>query len=162
MATTQENMSRNDILQLVCFNLADEEYALDIHNVQEVMRVGQITHVPQMPEYCLGVMNIRGDVTAVFDLRKIFKLSAKEFDEDTRILAVTIKDTMVGLVVDEVLENMKLDSSNIDPTPEVRMNIERECIRGLGEVEGRMIVIMDLLRIHEYILKSMESLRANF
>lgn len=148
----EQVLEHNEVKQFVCFKLAKEEYAVDIHNVQEVIRVPKITPVPQMPVFCLGVINIRGNVSAVFDLRKMFHLEEKEFDEKTKLLVITLNDTTVSLVVDEISENIKLEASHIDPAPTVKMKIERECISGLGELDGRMIVIIDMPKLHDMIM----------
>lgn len=139
--------------QFVCFKLASEEYAFDIKCVQEVIRVPRITPVPQMPDFCLGVINIRGNVVPLFDLRRKFHLTEKPFDSNTKILVAAIDNMLISMVVDEILDNIKLESAQIDPAPTVRMKIERDCIRGLGELEGRMIAILDLGKIHEVIKK---------
>lgn len=153
MEMREENGRKpGDVRQFVCFRLANEEYALDINYVQEVIRVHPITPVPQMPRFCLGVINIRGQVVSVFDLCKLFHLPEKPMDSITKILVATIDNVTISMVVDEILENIKFDESHIDPAPSVKMNVSRECIQGIGELDGRMIVIMDLPRIHETIL----------
>jgi len=140
-----------EVQQFVCFKLADEEYAMDIQCVQEVIRVKRITPVPQMPEFCRGVVNIRGNVIAIFDLRKVFHLPEKPLDEASKFLITKVDDVMMGLIVDEILDNIKLEPAEIDPTPTVKMKIEKECVKGLGSLEGRMIVIIDLSVVHNNI-----------
>ena len=103
-----------EVQQFVCFKLADEEYALDIHYVQEVIRVHQITPVPQMPAFCLGVINIRGTVMPVFDLRRLFHLQEREFDSLTKILVATVDNVAISMIVDEILENVKLEIDHMD------------------------------------------------
>ena len=119
---------QNAIRQFVCFKLADEEYAIDINNIQEVIRVCSITSVPQMPEFCLGVINVRGNVLPIFDLRKVFRLGDKAFDDKTKILIAHLEKDVISFVVDEILDNIKLESSYIDPTPTVKMKIDKNCI----------------------------------
>ncbi|MCM8813027.1 MAG: chemotaxis protein CheW [Candidatus Omnitrophica bacterium] len=147
----KEVLTQGDIREFVCFKLADEEYALDITNVQEVVRVPRITPVPQMPEFCLGVINIRGSIMPVFDLRKKFHLDVKEFDAKTKILVVIVDGVMISLVVDEVLEKLKLNAAAVDPAPIIKMKMEKEAVEGIGKVNGRMIVILFLPKIHEAI-----------
>ena len=142
----------NEILQLVCFKLANEEYALEINLIQEVIRVPRITLIPQMPDFCLGVIHSRGNVIPVFDLRKKFCLADKAFDANTRILEANLNNTIVSFVVDEILDNIKFDSSQIDPAPTVKMNIDRKYVKGLGQLDNRMIVILDLYKMHDSIL----------
>lgn len=140
------------IKQFVCFKLANEEYGIDIQLIQEVIKVPKITTIPQMPYFCLGVINSRGNIIPVFDLRKKFHLSDKDFTADTRILVASIDNEAVSFVVDKVLDNVKFDMNSVDPAPTVKMNIDREYIQGLGELEGRMIIILDLVKMHDNVM----------
>ena len=148
------------IKQFVCFKLANEEYAIDIQLIQEVIKIPKITDIPQMPQFCLGVINSRGNIIPVFDLRRKFKLPDKEFTSETRILVASVDNTVISLVVDKVLDNVKFDMADIDPAPSVRMNIDREYIQGLGELEGRMIIILGLEKMHEHMMQEIASYTA--
>lgn len=159
---TQEKIDAEDILQLVCFKLAEEEYAVDITRVQEVIRVQKITPVPQMPDFVLGVVNIRGSVVPVFDLRKKFKLAMKPFDNQTKILVITIDNILISFIVDEILDNIKIDRKIVDPAPSVKMQIERECVKGVGLLKNRMVVILDLDRINDEVNKEIENYRKKY
>lgn len=152
-----DDSANRDVVQLVCFKLANEEYSLDINLIQEVMRMTKITKVPQMPDFCLGVINSRGNIIPVFDLRKKFYLEEKPFDSDTRILVSNVNNMTVSFIVDEVLDNIKFDAAHIDPPPTVKMNISREYMKGIGQLESRMIVILDLDKMHDLILQEIES-----
>jgi purine-binding chemotaxis protein CheW len=110
-----------------------------------------------MPYFSLGVINSRGVIIPVFDLRKKFHLSDKEFNSETRILVAAIDNETISFVVDKVLDNVKFDMAQVDPAPTVKMNIDREYVQGLGELEGRMIVILDLEKMHNHIMKEIES-----
>lgn len=154
--TAAEN---GEIKQFVCFKLADEEYAIYIKLIQEVLNVQKITPIPQMPEFCLGVINSRGNIIPVFDLRKKFHLSDREFRSETRILVAVIDNVTISFIVDEVLDNVKFDMTKIDPAPTVRMNIDREYIEGLGELKGRMIIILDLIKMHDFIKKEIQEFK---
>ncbi|MFA6583612.1 MAG: chemotaxis protein CheW [Elusimicrobiaceae bacterium] len=132
-----------DIVQLVCFRLDKEEYAVDIVRVQEVIRIQSITHVPQMPDFVLGVINIRGNIVPLFDLRAAFQLPKKPFDEHTKILVLNVGGQSFSIIVDEILDNVKLESHKIDPAPSIKLKMDRECILGLGEIDNRMIIILD-------------------
>lgn len=148
-----------DVKQLVCFKLAEEEYAVEIIRVQEVNRVQKITPVPQMPAFVLGVVNIRGSVVPVFDLRVKFALPQKEFDQKTKILVITVDNVFMSFIVDEILDNIKLEGSQIDPAPNVKMQISKECVSGVGLQDNRMIVILDLDKINEEINAEIEKHR---
>jgi purine-binding chemotaxis protein CheW len=160
MTDDQEQMSAaEDVKQLVCFKLADEEYAVEIIRVQEVNRVQKITPVPQMPAFVLGVVNIRGSVVPVFDLRVKFGLPQKEFDKKTKILVITVDTIFMSFIVDEILDNIKLENAQIDPAPNVKMKISKECLSGVGLQDNRMIVILDLDKINEEINADIEKHR---
>ena len=141
-------------LQLVCFKFADEEYAVDITYVREVVRVQNITPIPQMPDFSLGVINIRGHIIPVFDFRRKFRLQEKEADEKTKLLIAEIEGEEIAFIVDEILDNIKISQKYIDPSPEVQMKIKRESIKGIGQLENRMIIILDLENLHEDIMAS--------
>lgn len=148
-----EILKEDDIRQFVCFKLAEEEYAIDIVEIQEVIRVPAITEVPQMPAFTLGIINVRGNVIPVFDLRKKLFLPEKTLDFNTKIVIARVDEEAFGMIVDEVLDNVKLDASQIDPAPTVKMKVSRECITGLGKLNDRMIALLNLQRIHEEIKK---------
>jgi len=150
-ATLGPKEGTGEVVQFVCFKLADEEYGIDINCVQEVIRPQEITPLPQLPDFVLGAMNIRGSVVPIFDLRKKMKLAEKAMDDHSRIILLQLDGLLSSYLVDEVLDNIKLDSSKIDPAPDVRMSIPRDCVRGLGVVDGRMIVIIDQIAVNRAI-----------
>lgn len=147
------------LLQLVCFNLADEEYGIDINCVQEVIRVQRITPIPQMPPSVLGVINIRGNIVPVFDLRRQFGLPEKPFGEATKILVMRLGKITLSIIVDRILDNLKLEAPQIDPAPEVRLKIDKECINGLGQTGDRMIIIINLAAIDRMLRKEIGAKR---
>ncbi len=146
-----EFQGTEDTLQLVCFKFADEQYAVDITHVREVVRVQRVTPLPQMPEFTLGVINIRGFIIPVFDLRKKFGLKENPFDNQTKFLIADIDGDQISFVVDEILDNIKINVSSVDPSPNIKMQIKKECIKGVGQLENRMIVILDLYKLHDDI-----------
>lgn len=152
-----ENQSELTVKQFVCFKLANEEYAIDIQLVQEVIKIVKITKIPQMPKFSLGVINNRGNIIPVFDLRKAFHIEDKPFSSDTRLLITIVDGTIISLVVDKVLDNVKFDMSQVDPAPQVKMNINRDYIHGLGELDNRMIVILNLAKMHESLMSAIKS-----
>lgn len=153
----EEKDSARSILQVVCFRLADEEYAFDITRVQEVIRMQSLTHVPQMPEFVLGVVNIRGSVVPVFDLRKKFNLPQKAFDEATKILVVTVEKEYISFVVDEILDNIKIDAAQLDPAPTVKMEIEKACVKGVALIDERMITVLDIDRVNDGVNQEIDA-----
>lgn len=153
----KDQKQNKQIIQIVCFNLAEEEYGLGIDQIQEVIRLGPISPIPQVPSFCLGVMNMRGRIGSVFDLREILGIPKKGFDDETRLLDIDMGGEVIGLVVDKVLENIKLDTSKVDPPPDVKMAVSRECIQGIGDHNNRLITILNLEQIYRYVAQSMKS-----
>ncbi len=143
--------------QYVSFRLADEEYAIDIKHIQEVIRLPKITLVPQMPNFVLGVVNIRGRIVPVFDLRRKFKLTEKETDSSTKLIVGNMDGGLVSFIIDEILDNIKLERSKIDPAPSVKNNIDRDCIDGIGVFSQRMIILINFIKINDNISRSIKS-----
>lgn len=146
----QENM-----MQLVCFKLAQEEYAVNIYNTDEVIKVSKITPVPQMPEFVLGVVNLRGNVYTVFDLRKKFGLPGKIFDKNSKILVLDTDGSKICIIVDMVLDNIKIKNDMIDPSPKIKSNVDKEYIQGLCILNDRIIVILDVKKVNDSINKEL-------
>ena len=151
----EESGNAEAMIQLVCFKLANEEYAVKITDIREVIRTRRITKVPQTPVFALGIINLRGSIIPVYDLRSWFKLSMKEFDHVTKIIIADVGGEEFSMVVDEVIENVILESSQIDAAPKGGLWINRECVLGLGELEGRMITILNYKKVHADIKKEM-------
>jgi purine-binding chemotaxis protein CheW len=133
-----------ELLQLVSFNLGDEEFALDILTVQEINRMVEITQVPRSPHFVEGVINLRGKVIPIVDLRKRFNLEEKEYDQHTRIVVVDIDNRTIGLIVDAVSEVLRLPSDTIEPPPSLVAGVDAEYIKGVGTLEDRLLILLDL------------------
>ncbi|MFN3396063.1 MAG: chemotaxis protein CheW [Thermodesulfovibrionales bacterium] len=132
-----------DVLQLVTFKLGDEEYGIDILKVQEINRMTDITSMPKAPFSVEGVINLRGKVIPVVNLRKRFGLNLKEIDLQSRIIVVDIGST-VGLIVDSVSEVLRISSDTIEPPPLITGGIGSEYILGIGKLEDRLIILLDI------------------
>ena len=135
------------ITQHVSFQLGNEEYGVEIVKVQEIIRMQDITRVPQMPDFIEGVINLRGNIIPIIDLRKRFALNVSEQTVETRIVVVSVEGRMVGVVVDRVSEVLKFSERQIEPPPAVIAGIGREYLRGIGKVGDRLIVLLDVDRI---------------
>lgn len=135
------------ILQLVTFTLSNEEYAVDILKVQEINRMKEITRVPNSPSYVEGVINLRGKVIPVVNLRRKFGLAEKENDEQSRIMIMDIQGITMGLVVDSVSEVLRVPSDIVEPTPPMASNISTEFIKGIAKLEDRLIILLDMDRL---------------
>jgi len=134
-------------LQLVSFNIGTEEFGVDILKVQEINRMVEITRVPQAPHYVEGVINLRGKVIPIVDLRKRFGLELKEHDKNTRIVVVDIGGNIMGMIVDSVSEVLRLPASTIEPPPEIVTGVNAEYIKGVAKLEDRLLIFLDLSRV---------------
>lgn len=139
-----------ELLQLVSFNIGSEEFGVDILKVQEINRMVEITKVPQAPEYVEGVINLRGKVIPIVDLRKRFNLEVKEYDKNTRIVVVDITGNIMGMVVDSVSEVLRLPADTIEPPPEIVTGINSEYIKGVAKLEDRLLIFLDLSKVIDF------------
>lgn len=144
------NGSADELLQLVSFHIGSEEYGVDILKVQEINRMVDITKVPQAPHYVDGVINLRGKVIPIVDLRKRFSLEIKEYDKNTRIVVVDINGNILGMVVDSVSEVLRLPSNTIEPPPDIVTGINSEYIKGVAKLEDRLLIFLDLSKVIDF------------
>jgi purine-binding chemotaxis protein CheW len=134
-------------LQLVSFKIGSEEFGVDILQVQEIIRMVEITRVPQAPVYVEGVINLRGRVIPIIDLRKRLKLELKEVDKNTRIVVVDIRGNIMGMIVDSVSEVLRLPAGTIEPPPDLVSGVDSEYISGVAKLEDRLLMFLDLSKI---------------
>lgn len=146
MANDLSLLSGSDT-QLVTFNLGKEEFAVPILQIQEINRLVDITRVPKSPDFVEGVINLRGKVIPIIDLRKRFSLPQSDLGKYARIVVVNMDGRMVGLIVDSVSEVLRLPNDAIEPPPPVVAGIGSEYIKGLGKLEGRLLILLDLSKI---------------
>jgi purine-binding chemotaxis protein CheW len=137
--------------QYLTFRLGEEVFALEISQVREVLDYPQITRVPRMPEFMRGVINLRGSVVPVVDLRLKFGMSATEQTVNTCIIIVEVaiegEATLLGALADSVQEVIDLEPSQIEPPPRMGASIHAEFIRGMGKREERFVIILDVDRV---------------
>ncbi len=132
---------------LVTFYLADEEYALDVRVVQEIIRVTETTHVPRAPQFIRGVINLRGRIIPVVDLKRKLDLGEVTDSRLARIVVVKLRDRMIGLLVDGASQVLKIPVSAIDSAPEEILDVNISFIRGVAKMEQRLIILLDLYKI---------------
>jgi len=129
-------------VQLVTFRLAGEDYGIEITKVREIILVSKITKIPNAPAYLRGVINLRSKIIPVIDLRNRFALPQAEYTDKTRILVLELHKRMIGVLVDEVCEVLKLPQARITPAPPISAN-RNQFIDGLAELEGTLIILLD-------------------
>lgn len=135
--------------QYLTFMLADEEYGVDILRVQEIKGWDGVTPMPNMPEHILGVINLRGTVVPIIDLRKHFALDSVPYDKTTVVIVVRVSDEehgkrTMGMVVDAVSEVHNISASELKPAPDFGGNISTESIKGLATKNDQMIIMLDI------------------
>ena len=133
--------------QLVVFNLADEEFGVDIASVESIIKMQPITAIPRAQAIVEGVTNLRGFVLPVITLRKRFNLPIEEYSPNTRIIVVTIKDMKVGMIVDGVSEVLRTQDSAIEPPPPMVSTINTSFITGIVKLDNRLVILLDLARV---------------
>lgn len=134
-------------MQLVVFDLASEYYGVDIGDVREIIRMQTITRVPGAPPFVEGIINLRGQVIPVVDLRKRLELDISEQTADSRIVWVTINDQDVGVMVDAVTEVLRIPISSIEPPSSMVSNVESDYLRGIAKMEDRLIILLDMSKV---------------
>jgi Chemotaxis signal transduction protein len=132
------------LLQLVSFKLAEEEFGVDILKVQEINRMTTVTKVPNSPFYVEGVINLRGRVIPIVDLRLRLGLPKREWTNDTRIIVVELDGKVVGFVVDSVSEVLRISKNITEAPPELVTNIDSKYITSVGKLEDRLLILLDL------------------
>ena len=133
--------------QLVVFQLGAELYGVDIARVHEIIRWQTITRVPRSPAFVEGVINLRGKIIPVVDLRRRFGLSDVDNTSASRIVVVEIGDQVVGIIVDSVSEVLRVNTSTIEPPSPVVAGIEAEYLQGIAKLPERLVILLDLDRI---------------
>ncbi len=142
-----DGVKSGNILKLVSFNIGNEEFAVDILIVQEINRMIEVTKVPNAPEFVEGIINLRGKVIPIIDLRSRLGMPPKEYDGRTRIIVVEIDSKVIGFIVDSVSEVLRIDESITEPPPSAVAGIDSEFITAVGKLDDRLLILLDLERI---------------
>ncbi len=137
----------DELLQLVTFSIGSEEFGVNILEVKEIIRTMEITKIPRAPNFVIGVINLRNLVIPIIDLRCRFEMQVKEADSNTRIIVLEISDLLVGFVVDSVSEVLRIPKNTVEPTPPVVAGIEADYISGVGKLQDRLLILLDLNKL---------------
>ena len=141
----------NETIQYLTFKLGDELFGVDVSKAREVLDYSEVTHVPQMPGYMLGVINLRGSVVPVINLRKKFGMVDSEQTIDTCIIVIEIEIDgdviVVGTMVDAVQEVLDLTEAQIEPPPRLGTKLNTEFIKGMGNIDDQFLIILDIDRV---------------
>lgn len=141
---TSANQTLNEFLT---FRLGNEEYGIDILKVQEIRGYDAITQIANSPDFIKGVVNLRGIIVPIIDMRIKFKLGTAEYDQFTVVIILNVSGRIIGIVVDGVSDVINLDTEQMRATPEFGTAIDTEYIKGLGTVDDRMLILIDIEKL---------------
>jgi len=131
-------------IQHVIFRLDDEEYGLDIMNVYGIEKDQEVVKIPNTPEYIEGIINLRGEILPVYNLRKKFNLEDKQSSNEAKIIVTQANNMQVGFVVDSVAEILHIEDEVIEKAPKIITGVDRKYIKSVAKLENRMIIILDI------------------
>ncbi|HEX5227424.1 MAG TPA: chemotaxis protein CheW [Bryobacteraceae bacterium] len=146
MATSTTDYS-GEINQYLTFSLGDEEYGIEILKVQEIKGYSAITYIPNTPPHIKGVMNLRGTVIPVVDLRAKFSMPATEYNKFTVIIVVTVGAKILGLVVDAVSDVLNIACADVRPAPDFGARVDTKFISGVASLNDRLAVLLDIQKL---------------
>lgn len=141
------NAVEQDYIKVIVFQLADKEYAIPVSYVQGIEKLMHITRVPKTAHYVKGVINLRGVVTPIIDLRERFYLPVSPNEETTRIIIINIGDMEVGFVVDSANDVLDIPAASIEQQPEVVGSLEEEFISGVAKLDKRLLILLHLDKV---------------
>jgi len=137
----------NPETHIVGFNVGRETYGIPIASLHEIVRVPEITAVPDAPDYLEGVINLRGKIVSVVDLRKRFGKPTTAIDRHSRILVVEHRGRLAGMIVDSASEVIKIPDTDIEAAPAMMREGGLDCVTGLGKYKGRLIILLDINQV---------------
>jgi purine-binding chemotaxis protein CheW len=147
MLNTDQHTTHDELLQLVTFHIGDEEFGVDILNIQGINRMVEVTKVPNAPDYVEGIINLRGKVIPIIDLRKRLGMVEKEYDKNTRFIVVEMKDKVIGFIVDSVNEVLRINKGITEAPPPMVSGIDSDFITAVGKLEDRLLILLDIEKI---------------
>lgn len=136
-----------EFLQFVTFEMEGEEFAVDVLRVQEIIRPAEVTDLPHCPDFLDGLINLRGKVILIINLRKRFNYPQVEPKSENRVIVVDIDGEIIGLYVDEVSEILRISPDVVEPIPVVENKTEKEYLSGMAQIDDRIVVIIDVDKI---------------
>ncbi len=141
-------MRGDGTVQVIVFKLGDERYGVEISQVREIIKPTQITRIPNAPDFVEGVINLRGQITTIINLRKRFGMEPKPIDNDTRIIVVEYDNAVIGMMVDVVNEVKYLSKEDIEPLPSiVTARSEAKFLKGVGKLPDGLLILIDLNKV---------------
>jgi len=142
-----EKTNKEHLIQLVVFHIQDEEFGVPIEDIQEIIKVGTITPIPDTPEFIRGVINVRGDIVTTIDIKSRFAITRKKDNIARHVMITRQNDCLFGLIVDEVTEVLRIDEKEIKPPPTMIKQIDKAYLKGIIVYEERLLILLDLARV---------------
>jgi purine-binding chemotaxis protein CheW len=133
--------------QIVSFTVGKEEYGVHIEAVQEIVRMPEITHLPQTQSFIKGVINLRGNIIPVIDMRERFRMEKKDYNEMTRVIVVKIGEKLVGMIVDTVSQVLEMGANDVEDAPDIISGLSKEYIEGIGKINEQMIIVLKIEKV---------------
>ncbi|HUH55191.1 chemotaxis protein CheW [Rhodanobacter sp. Root480] len=143
----ENNQDAATTLQQLTFTLAGEEYGVDILAVREIRGWSRVTRIPQTPEHLLGVLNLRGAIVPIMDLRLRFGLERESFGDNTVVIIVAVEERLFGIVVDAVSDVVDIDPAAIKPVPDMGVVVDTRYLKGLATHVERMVMLLDVEKL---------------
>jgi len=134
-------------IQLVVFSLGREEFAVEVTQVREIMRMEEITRMPKTPQFVEGIINLRGQIIAVVELAKRLNLESGSRSGETRIIVVEAEDIKVGMIVDSVSEVLRVNADAVEPSPTLTTDVSAAYLQGVVKQDNRLIILLDLTKV---------------
>lgn len=145
--STENRVDLEDSTNLVTFRLGSGEYAIDIMQAKEIIKMEKITLIPNAPDFVEGVINLRGNIIPIINLKKRFNLEETEGDKNTGIIIVKIEDVDMGIIIDSISKVVSISNSDIQPPPPMLSGIGQKYIKGVGKLEDKLLVVLDLEKL---------------
>ncbi|MFW6180229.1 MAG: chemotaxis protein CheW [Spirochaetota bacterium] len=142
-----ESQLNEETDQIISFVVGRENFGVLIREVKEVIRIREITRLPKAPDFVKGVINLRGDVIPVIDLREKFSMEVEDYTDMTRVIVVEVDGKSIGMVVDSVSHVLRLSRDQIDPAPPLVGGLAGEYIKGVGKLDEKLIILLNIERI---------------
>ncbi len=143
----EDEIVDSNIEQWLTFSLGDEEYALSIESVSEIIKPREVTDIPRVPDFISGIISLRGIIVPIFDLNKRLSLGSAEISSASRIIVCNDGDRLAGFMVDRINQVVNVPINNIEPPPTVLSGLDRDFVEGVGRVDGRMLILLHLSNV---------------
>jgi purine-binding chemotaxis protein CheW len=143
MESVKDRRETGELRQFISFSVGEEEYGLELLRVKEVIRIREITWLPKAPTFVKGIINLRGDVIPIIDLRAKFGLESRENSAATRVIVVEVDGRLMGMVVDSASQVVRIPADQIDPPPPVLGGFSKEFITGVGKLDDKLIILLN-------------------